>query len=239
MASVSSSALKKKATPQPRLADHPRPTTPEDASASDLNKHLHNGDGGVGKAGEKDRKAFDKPPITTASINYSLRAGKPPAIRSTSSTASDWPAPLEPLATHGTSSEVSADRCSDLVRYEPKKGARRVNRAYAEWSARQEMHLRPPIVFNGTFPIVQPISSRFMMVGGRPATIDEERDSEWSTKSSGSSSSCGSEKGTRPGRLRGSSGRVLRRLGGSEGTSKNNNKVRFRKRARSRPTAEE
>lgn len=92
-------------------------------------------------------------------------------------------------------SEVSAgnttkdDPCSELVRYEPRAAIKlamkkkRASKVYSDWNLRhQEIVARPPIVFNGTFPIDAPISSRFMLMKSAkasrcPATIAEEASS--------------------------------------------------------------
>lgn len=127
----------------------------------------------------------------------------------------------DPVATNWN--DVSADPCSDLVRYDPmmrrkwqrgeaeqRQGTatttttttvvgrvtrkKRVSQVYSDWNMRGDnIVVRPPIVFNGTFPIDKPISSRF--VNGIPETIEEESsetgdgedddDLESSTSSSG------------------------------------------------------
>lgn len=157
-------------------------------------------------------------------------------------TSEDWPATT-------TTSEVSVDQCSDLVRYDPKK-ARKVSKIYSEWNMRQEIILRPPIVFNGTFPIDIPISSRFPGICGRPETIDEEEteglegseEEEEGNDFGSSTSSSSSNNFSTNNRLRGSNRRVFRnshrtlhnRRPGFDG----NSKVRFRRRTQSsRPIA--
>lgn len=155
-------------------------------------------------------------------------------------TSEDWPT----TTTTPTRSEVSVDQCSDLVRYEPKK-ARKVSKIYSEWSVRQEIILRPPIVFNGTFPIDIPISSRFPGICGRPETIDEEEaeGKEGSAEEGvendidSSTSSSSSINFSSHNRLRGSNRRGFRssrrtlhnRRPGFDG----NGKVRFRRRTQS------
>lgn len=69
--------------------------------------------------------------------------------------------------------ESKGELCSDIVRYEPKGLAKdtmlmvnrkRRNKVYSNWNLGKDIGDRPPIVFNGTFPIDAPISSRFMLM---------------------------------------------------------------------------
>lgn len=136
-------------------------------------------------------------------------------------------------------SEVSADSCSDLVRYEPRIGklcvaarnTRNVSPIYSNWNGQQDIVMRPPIVFNGTFPIDKPISSRF--VNGIPETINEEREESSGTGTEESTSSSGGD-GLRVDKKkrgrRGEKARLL--LHYNRRLTMDGNRVRFRRRLR-------
>lgn len=75
-----------------------------------------------------------------------------------------------------TQTEVSRESCSEVVRFVSQRMRKKGQRSspFSDWNLYQELVFHPPIVFNGTFPIDQPISSRF--VNGRnnvPETINE------------------------------------------------------------------
>lgn len=197
-----------------KSSNHRSVDPPETEVSNSGKTHLHNGGG---------EKRLDKSAPPPMAFDYGRRnLAKATGV----SSKNDWPAPLET-----TRSEVSSGQCSDLVRYDPKK-ARKVSKIYSEWSSKQEMILRPPIVFNGTFPIDKPISSRFFGI----ETIDEERSSDQEVTSSSSSSA--SDGGVRNRRNRDHvkgfrDSKILRRP-----TVDVHHKVRFRRRSRSRPKLE-
>lgn len=178
-------------------------------------------------------------------MNYGIRSNSTESQGRQDPVATDWTAPVNP------SSEVSADPCCDLlVRYEPREEYRKdtkkvlvkkVSQVYTNWNMHNDTVLRPPIVFNGTFPIDKPISSRF--VDGIPETIDEEEDESSGTEGSSSSSTSSSDS-TEEGDVginkrisgmgvrRGFRGRSLRTNRRALENNFSNNKVHLRRRVR-------
>lgn len=162
------------------------------------NSKLHNG-GMVMRLGRGSSLdsgtggGFDIVPPTGNAMDYGHRLnGTTDTVRQ-DPVATNWTSPASPP------SEVSADPCCDLVRYEPpmeeeEKGedeeilthkkklmAKKVSQVYMNWNLHKDIIVRPPIVFNGTFPIDKPISSRFFEA--IPETIDEEGESSGTEES--------------------------------------------------------